>query len=259
MELTLLNQAPEWLAALVLAALCAGYLDAIAGGGGIIQVPVLLLSGMAPVNVLATNKAVALVGTASAALRYALDGKIIWRIVRVAAVPCVLAAFLGSRLAILTPDWILELCILVCLVIALLVALLVKVRGSERASPPPSAIRIIAGLAPVGLYDGFSGPGTGVFLLLVKHARLKLELLAATATSKPINLLTNIGGVAAFIWAGKVVWVVALPMILANALGGWLGSRAAISKGAPFIRVMLLVMLVALTGMTLWKAGDEFL
>jgi uncharacterized protein len=257
MELMLPDMALGWLAILVLGALLAGYLDAIAGGGGIIQVPILLLSGMSPVNVLATNKAVALMGTASAAVRYMLGGQVVWRIVRVAALPCLLAAYLGSRLAMLTPDWLLELCILGCLIAALLAALLVRT-DTLGGGPPPSSARIICNLMPVGLYDGFSGPGTGVFLVLVKHARLKLEMLAATATTKPINLLTNVGGVAAFIWAGKVVWAVAVPMILANALGGWLGSRAAIRRGAAYIRRMLLVMLVLLCGATLWKLANAW-
>ncbi|WP_439859961.1 sulfite exporter TauE/SafE family protein [Pseudomonas sp. MBLB4136] len=257
MELMLPDMALGWLAVLVLGALLAGYLDAIAGGGGIIQVPILLLSGMPPVNVLATNKAVALMGTASAAVRYMLGGQVVWRIVRVAALPCLLAAYLGSHLAMLTPDWLLELCILGCLIVALLAALLVRT-GTFGGGPPPSSARIICNLMPVGLYDGFSGPGTGVFLVLVKHARLKLEMLAATATTKPINLLTNVGGVAAFIWAGKVVWAVAVPMILANALGGWLGSRAAIRRGAAYIRRMLLVMLVMLCGATLWKLANAW-
>ncbi|QLC72653.1 TSUP family transporter [Pseudomonas sp. LPB0260] len=257
MELMLPDMALGWLAVLVLGALLAGYLDAIAGGGGIIQVPILLLSGMPPVNVLATNKAVALMGTASAAVRYMLGGQVVWRIVRVAALPCLLAACLGSHLAMLTPDWLLELCILGCLIVALLAALLVRT-DTRGGGPPPSSARIICNLMPVGLYDGFSGPGTGVFLVLVKHARLKLEMLAATATTKPINLLTNVGGVAAFIWAGKVVWAVAVPMILANALGGWLGSRAAIRRGAAYIRRMLLVMLVMLCGATLWKLANAW-
>ena len=156
------------------------------------------------------------------------------------------------------PDWLLELCILCCLVAALLAALSIKVRELGQ-SPSPSPARIIANLVPVGLYDGFSGPGTGVFLVLVKHTRLQLEMLAATATTKPINLLTNIGGVAAFIWAGKVIWAVAVPMLLANALGGWLGSHAAIRRGAPFIRAVLLLMLVALSAATLWKVAHAFL
>lgn len=242
-----------WLAGLALTALCAGYMDAIAGGGGLIQMPLLLLSGLPPLSVLATNKAVALTGTASATLRYMLGGQVAWRVVRIAALPCILAAFLGSQLALHTPGWLLELVLLACLVGALLVALLVRPGRQARSGPAPSRLRIIACLAPVGLYDGFSGPGTGLFLTLVKHARLQLELLAATATTKPLNLLTNLGGVAAFVWAGQVVWAVALPMIAANMLGGWLGSRAAIRNGAALIRPVLLGMLALLGAMTLWK------
>ncbi|OHC34420.1 MAG: hypothetical protein A2Y50_03785 [Pseudomonadales bacterium RIFCSPLOWO2_12_59_9] len=259
MELISPGMAPEWLMALLLTALFAGYMDAIAGGGGIIQVPILLLSGMSPIHVLATNKAIALMGTASATVRYMLSGRIVWRVVRIVAVPCILAAFLGSQLAMITPDWILELSILACLLVALLVALLVKTDGEFEVLPRLSGRRIIANLVPVGLYDGFSGPGTGVFLMLVNHVRLKLDLLSATATTKPINLIANLGGVVAFVLASKVIWAVAIPMILANSLGGWLGSHWAIKKGAPFIRVVLLMMLVALTTMTVWKFTHAFL
>lgn len=253
MELISLGMAPEWLIALLLTALFAGYMDAIAGGGGIIQVPILLLSGMTPIHVLATNKVIALMGTASATVRYALSGRVVWSVVWISAVPCIIAAFMGSQLALITPDWILELCILACLVVALLAALLVKIDGEFAERPILSGRRVIASLVPVGLYDGFSGPGTGVFLMLVNHLRLKLDLLAATATTKPINLIVNIGGVFAFVLASKVVWAVAIPMILANSIGGWLGSHSAIKKGAPLIRGVLLIMLVGLTAMTLWK------
>lgn len=242
-----------WLVGLVLTALVAGYMDAIAGGGGLIQMPLLLLSGLSPLSVLATNKAVALTGTASATLRYMLDGQVAWRVVRVAALPCMLAAFLGSQLAMHTPSWLLELALLGCLVAALLVALLVRPGTERQGEPSPSRLRIVTSLAPVGLYDGFSGPGTGLFLTLVKHARLRLGLLAATATTKPLNLLTNLGGVVAFVWAGAVVWQLAVPMILANMLGGWLGSRAAIRNGARLIRPVLLGMLALLCAMALGK------
>lgn len=242
-----------WLIGLMLTALVAGYMDAIAGGGGLIQMPLLLLSGLSPLNVLATNKAIALTGTASATLRYMMDGQVAWRVVRVAALPCMLAAFLGSQLAMHTPGWLLELALLGCLVAALLVALLVRPGGELHNGPAASRLRIITSLAPVGLYDGFSGPGTGLFLTLVKHARLHLGLLVATATTKPLNLLTNLGGVVAFIWAGTVVWELALPMIMANMLGGWLGSRAAIRNGARLIRPVLLGMLALLCTMTLGK------
>jgi len=110
-----------------------------------------------------------------------------------------------------------------------------------------SPVKVVSSLADLNRSGREQRRQVGLGLLQV------LDLLFDAARA------INIGGVAAFIWAGKVVWIVALPMILANALGGWLGSRAAISKGAPFIRVMLLVMLVALMGMTLWKAGHEFL
>ncbi|MFV2061291.1 MAG: sulfite exporter TauE/SafE family protein, partial [Gammaproteobacteria bacterium] len=226
----------------IITAFVAGYVDAIAGGGGMIQIPILLLSGLPPVFALATNKIISMFGTLVAITRYHKHNKIIWRIVFVAVLPCLLASFLGGLAALQTASWVLEWLIIIGIPIALFFTLRAKTE-SKLLEMQTGSLKIIATTAPIGFYDGILGPGTGSYMTIAIHKYLKIDYLHATAITKPLNLSTNIGAAIAFLFAGKVVWLVAIPMLLANAVGAWFGSHYAIKGGQQFIRRVLIFVL----------------
>lgn len=236
---------PSIILLLFFIALFAGYIDAIAGGGGVIQVPALLLCGVSPVAALATNKVVSMVGTSFVVLKYALNRLIRWRYVLLAGIPCFLGSIIGSKIAIVTPEWLLEVLIIASILIALIFSRIVKAEepGSTESRNQPA---FLAWLTTIGVYDGVAGPGTGSFMALAVNRSLKYNLLTATAIAKPINLMTNIAATLVFVFADKVLWEAAVPMLIANALGGWIGGHMAMSKGSIFIKRLLSVVLATM-------------
>ncbi len=231
-----------WFFIFIVTAFVAGYVDAIAGGGGMIQIPILLLSGLPPVFALASNKIISMFGTLVAILRYHKQNKIIWRVVFIAVIPCLVASYFGGLAALSTPTWILEWLIIGCIPIALFFTLRTKTE-SKLPEMETGIVRTISSTAPLGFYDGILGPGTGSYLTIIMHRYLKIDYLHATAITKPLNLSTNIGAAIAFLIAGKVVWIVAIPMLIANALGAWIGAHYALKGGQKFIRKILISVL----------------
>ncbi|MEU1026624.1 TSUP family transporter [Streptomyces sp. NPDC005904] len=232
---------------LCLAALAAGWIDAVVGGGGLLLLPALLLGlpgGTPAPHALGTNKAVAIVGTAGAAVTYARKAPVDVR----TAVRIGLAALAGSMAgaffaAGMSTD-VLKPVIMVVLVGVGTFVILRPAFGTAPATGPASPRRILAaiGLAGLGIgfYDGFIGPGTGTFLVLALTAVLHLDLVTASATAKIVNCCTNAGALAMFAWQGVVLWKLAALMALFNLAGGMLGARTALKKGSGFVRVVLL-------------------
>jgi len=203
----------------------------------------LLLSGLPPVFALATNKIISMFGTMVAITRYHKHNKIIWRVVFIALLPCLIASYFGSILALNTPAWILEWLIIIFIPIALFFTLQSK-KETELPAMKTGTVRTIAATAPIGFYDGFLGPGTGSYMTIILHKFMKIDYLHATAITKPLNLSTNIGAAIAFLMAGKVVWMIAIPMLIFNAIGAWLGAHYALKGGVKFIRKVLIFVLV---------------
>jgi len=242
---------------LIFVAFSAGFIDAIAGGGGMIQVPALLLAGLNPVAALATNKIISMVGTVFVVCKYAMNNLVLWRFVAIAALPCLIASIVGSQLAILSPDWFLEGLIIISIVVGLWVNRYIKV-GNESDTSSQSKSTFVAWLATIGLYDGVAGPGTGSFMVLANNKSLGYNLLVSTAIAKPLNLMTNIGAAVIFISADKVIWVLAIPMLIANSLGGWVGGHVAILQGSPYIKKMLSVVLVLMLVVNVGKLAFSY-
>ena len=232
-----------WLIGLTLVAFTAGYIDAVAGGGGMLNLPALLFAGVPPVSALAVNKVSGIAGTTLAVTKYALNKQIHWRTVFYAAIPCLIASYIGGRLALHASATLLAWAILVCIPIALVMVLTDKPSKTQQ-KPEVSALKAISAVAPIGFYDGILGPGTGTYMAIAIRRVLKFDFLLATATIKPLNLMTNIGAGFAFLMAGKVIWSIAIPMILASMMGGWLGGHSAIKGGEKFIKRLLVVVLV---------------
>ncbi|GAB3995871.1 TSUP family transporter [Nocardioides marmoraquaticus] len=234
------------LALLALAGLTAGFVDAVVGGGGLVQLPALLLGlpGASPVEVLATNKASAVWGTATSSATYVRRV----RPDRATFVPLMLAAFVGSALgAVVATRISKEVFTPVVLVALLLVGSYVLLRPSmgevtelRFTGRHHTAAAVATGLL-VGFYDGVLGPGTGSFFVIALVGLIGFDFLQASAQAKIANVATNLAALVVFVPMGAVLWPVAVVMGAANLLGGWLGARTAISRGSGFVRGFFLV------------------
>lgn len=238
---------PEILGLLFLVALVAGCIDAIAGGGGLLTVPVLLSVGMPPAQTLATNKLQGSFGSFAASLTFIRRGEIdlkrFW--------PYILATFLGSVAGTIGVRLI-DASALGRMIPVLLVGVAIYVLLSPRAGDIEAHRRVPAGffigaVAPlIGAYDGFFGPGTGSFFAIAFVALLGFSLRRATAHAKVLNFTSNIASLAIFIVGGQVVWVVGGAMALGQVIGAQVGAHLVVKVGARIVRPVLVVMSVAL-------------
>ncbi|MGQ9488950.1 MAG: sulfite exporter TauE/SafE family protein [Armatimonadota bacterium] len=241
-----------------LASLNAGFFDAIVGGGGLIQIPALLLlfPQFVPATVLGTNKLISISGTTVAVWQYSRGGHVRWQSLRVP----ILAAFVGSALGARLATY-LSASVMRPLVVLLLVAvwfytwrsrsLGVTARNPSTAKQPVRVLSLIALVC--GIYDGFFGPGTGSFMMFGMTALLGMDFLSATAHTKALNCTTNLAALITFGWQGHVQWLFAVPFLLANVLGGWLGSRLAMRRGSVFIRRLFLWAVAAILVRLVWE------
>jgi len=238
--------------ALTATAVLTGFIDAIAGGGGLIMLPALLFSGVPPIQALATNKLQSVFGTAVAAGNYARAGLVRWRDHKLA----ILLVFIGATAGVLLVQSI-DTAILNLIIPLLLVSVAVYVLVSPRMSDEDAHHRLSErGYAPVGglvgLYDGFFGPGTGTFFTTSLVALRGFGLTRATAATKLLNFTSNVASVLFFALGGHMLWLLGLCMAAGAMLGGWLGSHSAIRFGARLIRPLLVVISLGLTARLLW-------
>jgi uncharacterized membrane protein YfcA len=233
------------LALLLLAALSAGWIDAVVGGGGLIQLPALLLvPGITPLQALATNKLGSICGTATSSITYYRRVKPDLRTaLPMAALACGGAAA-GALCASLLPAAVLRPVIVVALLAVATYTL------SRPSLGEATALRwhdrrhhIAAGAAGLGIgfYDGILGPGTGSFLVFTLVGLLGYAFLDASAKAKIVNFATNLGALLVFVPHGVVLWALGLLMGLANLAGGYIGARTAVARGSGFVRVVFLV------------------
>ena len=246
------NITTSWIIIFILTGFIAGYIDSIAGGGGMIQVPVLLYSGIPPIFVLATNKMASLFGTLMATIKYYLSNKISLKVVSIAIIPCLLASYIGSELVMYVPDNVIQWAILISIPIAL-IFLLKKSKEFKEEKTELSKKNIVLATAPIGFYDGLLGPGTGTYMTISMKKFLHLDYIISTASTKPLNLATNLGSAIAFVMAGKVLWMIAIPMAISNMLGSYVGSHYAIKGGEAFIKKILIFVLVFMLGANILK------
>jgi uncharacterized membrane protein YfcA len=235
---------PLVLVALVAVAFAAGVVDAIAGGGGLLQVPP-LLALVGPSLAPGTNKVSGICGTSAAVVRYARNGSVRWHRVAIAG-PVAFAASLAGTLGYLEMLKRHAQNVLPAFAVAFLALAAYQVWTTLRNAPPREArpARVGIGLlfiAGIALYDGCIGPGTGMFLFWAFTTWFAMAPLESTGTTKAINWLTNAASLSAFIWRGAVLWPVALSMAVANLAGGWMGAHTAIQHGVRLIRIVTAV------------------
>lgn len=242
---------PLTLVGLCGAALAAGFVDAIAGGGGVLSVPALLAAGLPPHLALGTNKAQSVVGTLAALTRFARAGLVDRRRAAPAFLAALAGALLGTRLVLwMDPQLLKPVAVALLVVVAIWLTVRRDVGGppapSEQTAPTRPRVRsAVIGLG-LGVYDGFFGPGTGTFLVVLNARLLRDPLDRASANAKVANAASNLGALLLFVIHGAVLWQVALPMAVAQAVGGWLGSHVAIRGGAPLVRRVVLIVVLAL-------------
>ena len=238
------------------AGLLGGFIDAIAGGGGLITLPALLLTGVPPHYALGVNKCSACLGTATALGNFARRGLVLWRLAFAGLAFSLLGSWLGALLTLHISNEILGKILVMLLPVGMCATLLPPRR--QAASTAVAQGWRLHFLAPlvclgIGLYDGFFGPGTGSFLILAFHWILRVGLLEASATAKVLNLASNVGSLVTFAWNGCVLWSLALPMAAGCMAGNWLGSRLAIRTGAKAVRRFLMISLGLLLLTLIWR------
>ena len=243
---------------LCLAAAMAGWVDAVSGGGGLLQLPALLLAvpEASPVQALGTNKASSILGTTAATATYARAAPPDVR----TALPMVVSAIVGAALGAatasrLSPEAFRPI-IVILLVFVWLWTLLRPGMGREQALRWQGrrrhyAVATVAGLV-IGFYDGLLGPGTGSFLLIVLVAVLGYSFLNASSTAKVVNLGTNLAAIVVFGVTGSVLWLLGVAMGLCNVAGAVVGARMAISRGSEFVRLVFLAVVAVLIVRLAW-------
>jgi uncharacterized protein len=233
-------------------AIASGFVDSIAGGGGLIMMPALFFAGVGPLQALGTNKLQSVFGTGVALRNYWRSGLIEWRPNRLTVALVFVGAVVGALVVQSIQTRLLNLIIPVLLVAAALYILM-----SPRMSDDDAHHRVTyKGYAPIGsaigFYDGFFGPGTGTFFSTSLVALRGYGLTKATALTKLFNFSSNVASVLLFALGGHMLWLLGLCMAVGAMIGGWLGSHSALRFGARLIRPLLVTISLTLTAKLLW-------
>ncbi len=225
----------------------AGFVDAVAGGGGLIALPALLSAGLSPVAALATNKLQGAVGTSVAALAFWRAGLVKIRALVWAIVATFAGAYLGSLSVKSIDTSALETLVPFALVaIAVYFIFTPRLSEGERVSWLDFALFVPLTGFVIGFYDGIFGPGTGTFFTISFVTLFGLGLIKASAHAKMLNLTSNAASLALFIPAGDVVWQIGVVMAAGQVAGGYLGARAGIRYGVKFVRPLVIFVSVVM-------------
>lgn len=236
------------LAILCALAFFAGFVDSVIGGGGLIQVPALLvfLPNVPVATIFGTNKVVSLAGTSVALAKIAREVEVPWRSVLPAAIAAAVFAFLGARAVSAINPALLKPVILFLLIGVAAYTFVRKDLGALHqprfAANHERMVAIAVGVV-LGFYEGFFGPGTGSFLIFAFVGLLGFNFLTASASAKVVNITTNIAAICWFAWNGNILYALALPLAICNVAGAWFGAKLAISKGSAFLRVFFLIVI----------------
>lgn len=224
----------------------AGCVDAIAGGGGLISLPAYLLTGLPPHMALGTNKMSSSLGTALATFRFARSGFIAWRIALVAILGALAGGSLGAYLALLIPESLFMVVMVVVLPIVAFYVLRPKSLETERpayARVKTTVLSVVIAFF-IGIYDGLYGPGTGTFLILLLTSVAHMSLTHANGVTKAINLATNISALTVFLINGQVIFVLGLTAGLFSIAGNYVGTKIFTSYGAKYVRPVMVGVLI---------------
>lgn len=236
---------------LALSAFTAGFIDAVVGGGGLIQTPFLLITfPKMPLPILfGTNKIAALAGTSIAAFKYAKKITFDYKLLFVIALSCFISSYLGAQIINHIDSNLLKPLILVILIVIAIYTFIKKDLGSIETKELTIKKQMLYGACIgliVGFYDGFFGPGTGSFFVLGFVVVLGFEFVKASAYAKIVNCVTNISALIVFIKEGNYIIHLAILLAIFNIIGSFIGSHLALKKGNGFVRIIFLVIVSAM-------------
>ena len=242
---------PVWVILLIcVGVFCASFMDAIGGGGGIISVPTYLLAGFPVHYALGTNKLSSCIGTVASTLRYIKNGCADWLLGIPSIALALIGAHFGTRLQLAVDEKYLKLILLIVLPIIAFILFKKKAMPEHRGAMQEWLRRGIVWGASliIGAYDGFYGPGTGTFLLLVFCYVAKIDVRTASGNVKLVNLASNIGALTTSLMAGKVLIPIGLMAAVFSITGQYLGAGLALKNGSKIVRPVILVVLLLLAG-----------
>lgn len=239
----------------------ASLVDAIAGGGGLISLPAYLISGMPIHYAYGSNKFSSGIGTLSSAYRFLKSGKIHLKIAGFTAIFAFIGSSLGAQIALMLSDEFLRIAMTILLPFVAIFVLFNKKRDGDVSQLDKYSKRYIAIVSMLigfstGFYDGFFGPGAGTFMILAYTSFIGLDFTTASANGKIVNLASNISALIVFIMAGKVLYIVAIPVTLFSIAGHWVGSGLVIKNGSKYIKPVMICVLIGLFGKIIF---DTFL
>lgn len=238
---------------LPLAGFGAGFVDAVAGGGGLLTLPALLAAGIDPALALGTNKGQAVFGAIGSTWSYARAGLLRPRVVRWGFPAGVLGSLFGAFMVTQLDPQKLGSLVLVLLLLAAALVLLPRPKAhDDEPVREPRSLLVLVALA-IGAYDGFFGPGTGTLLIVAFLWIFRETALSATANAKVVNLASNLAACALFAFKGLVVWKIALPMAAANLLGALVGTRVTLRAGSKFVRAVAVCVALVLAARAAWR------
>lgn len=225
----------------------AGLIDAVAGGGGLISLPAYMAAGLPPHLATGTNKCSSTFGTLFSTLRFMKNKKICYYSAITSAAMALIGSYLGARLNMIVDEKYLKYMLLIALPIIALFLIFKKDFGeeshmNERKPVQVVILSILSGLL-IGAYDGFFGPGTGTFLILIYTGIIGFDLLIASGNAKIVNLASNVAAFITFALGGKILWSIGIPAALFGILGNWVGSGLALKGGKKIIKPMFFVTL----------------
>lgn len=226
--------------------LVAGYIDAIAGGGGLITLPAYLIAGLPTHNAIATNKLSSCMGTATATISYAAEGFIPWKLALLCAAFAMAGSNVGAHLSLLMDESVLKIVMLFLLPITAFAVLKSKSFTEEKENDSCAATYIISAIVALllGAYDGFYGPGTGTFLILLLTVLSRLSLAEANGVTKVINLSSNLTAITVFFLNGQVLVPLGLTAGVFSIIGNRLGTKTFSKKGSTVAKPVMLGVLV---------------
>lgn len=229
----------------------AGFVDAIAGGGGLIALPAYLFAGLPAHTAVGCNKLSSCMGLVAASCKYFREKKVLLSVALYSALGCIGGAACGTRLALFFPERTLRLIVLIAIPVVAVFLATRKNLGSETGeevalSRKKEALLSTAIGVVVGLYDGLIGPGAGTFLILGFTTFLHLGLVQASACAKVSNMASNLTSVVLYAFSGNIRYLVALPAALCSIVGGWCGAKVAVRGGGKRVKQVMYVVLVLL-------------
>ena len=239
----------------VIGVFLAGFMDGIAGGGGLISVPAYFLAGLPAHLTLGTNKLSSCIGTAVSAGRFIRGGYVNWKLGIPSVALALVGAHFGTRLQLTVDERYLKWVLLIVLPVVAIVVLRQRKIPEEpgRIEAKKQAVIVLGASLLIGTYDGFYGPGTGTFLLLIFCHLGKLDLRTAAGNVKLVNLASNLGALVTSLLSGKVFIALGLIAAVASVAGHYIGSGLAIKDGSKIVRPMVLTVLGILAVKVIWE------